>query len=87
MEASETNLQSHVRRIQVRKGVEPRPVALTARLLSPETNLDSLDVAELITAMENDHGISLSDASPFPETWMEVLRMIESKGVQATREH
>jgi|GEM_PF-999522 len=47
------------------------------RLLEPALKLDSLDLAEIVVAIEKDYRVSLFDLPQPPRTWDEVVRQLE----------
>ncbi len=55
-----------------RNGGQPQRLDFEARLLAPELRLDSLDLAELMVAIEREFGVSPFDAPQVPRTWNDV---------------
>jgi hypothetical protein len=49
------------------------------RLLDPVLRLDSLDLAEIMVAIERETGRSAFDAPTPPRTWDDLLRAVASK--------
>jgi hypothetical protein len=53
------------------------------RLLEAELGLDSLDLAEIVAAIEKHHHVFLFDAEIPPRTWGDVRNAVMAKRVQA----
>lgn len=51
----------------------------TLRLLDPVLRLDSLDLAEIMVAIERETGLSPFESPNPPQTWDDLLRAVESK--------
>ncbi len=65
-----------VLQIHHRNGGELSAVDPDWRLLEPQLRLDSLDLAELMVAIEREFGCSPFDAPRPPRTWGEVGRAV-----------
>jgi hypothetical protein len=46
------------------------------RLLEPELRLDSMDLAEIMVAVEKEYGVAPFDAPQPPRTWEDILRLL-----------
>ncbi|MBK9137239.1 MAG: acyl carrier protein [Verrucomicrobia bacterium] len=62
-----------------RNGGQLQELDTNLRLLDPSLRLDSLDLAEIMVAIERETGQSPFDLAVPPRTWEDVLRMVESK--------
>lgn len=56
------------------------------RLLEPELGLDSLDLAEIVIAVERQYGIRLFDAPDPPQTWGDVVDVLTQRERDATKD-
>ena len=66
-------LQERVLAIHRRNGGTLEVLDLNLRLLDPALGLDSLDLAEIMAALEADFGKSPFDAAEAPRTWQDIL--------------
>lgn len=62
-----------------RNGGQLEELDTNVRLLDPALRLDSLDLAEIMVAIERETGQSPFDSTVPPRTWEDVLRRVESK--------
>jgi len=49
------------------------------RLLDPALKLDSLDLAEIMVAVEREFGVSPFDAPTPPRTWGDLVRLVSAQ--------
>jgi acyl carrier protein len=56
------------------------------RLLDRSLMLDSLDLAEIMVAIERQHGVSPFDAPEPPRTWQEVIDFVARENGVGSRE-
>lgn len=60
-----------------RNGGQLEQLDFGSRLQAPELRLDSLDLAELMVAVEREFGVAPFDAPEIPRTWGDILRLLE----------
>jgi hypothetical protein len=70
------SLEAIVLAVHRRNGGTRSTLDLSLRLLDPALRLDSLDLAEIMVAVEREFGISPFDAPVPPRTWGELSRLI-----------
>ena len=68
----EHRLAQLVLTVHQRNGGTLTALDFALRLMDPALRLDSLDLAEIMVAIEREFGFSPFEASPFPRTWREV---------------
>ena len=80
MTDSEREISSLV--LAVHRRNQGRLIALDLRwrLLEPALGLDSLDLAEIVAAIERRFAVSLFDAGQAPATWADVARAVGTSG-------
>jgi acyl carrier protein len=71
-----SKLEEMVLRIHRRNGGNLSVLDFSMRLLDPSLRLDSLDLAEIMVAVENDFGISPFDSPVPPKTWNCLLALV-----------
>lgn len=72
-------LSNLVLAVHRRNGGQLTALDTSLRLLDPALKLDSLDLAEIMVAVERETGRSPFDAPTPPRTWDDLLRAVESK--------
>lgn len=72
-------IESIVLNVHRRNGGELTYISQDFRLLQPELGLDSLDLAEILVAVEKEFGIAPFESEHPPKTWGEVLDLAEEK--------
>jgi acyl carrier protein len=75
--AIRSRLSSLVLGVHRRNGGTLPHLDFAARLLDPTLLLDSLDLAEVMAAIQKDFGVSPFEGSP-PRTWNDVATTIEN---------
>jgi hypothetical protein len=71
-------LAQHVLIVHRRNGGTLDAIDTSLRLLDPVLRIDSLDLAEILVALERDTGASPFDATPPPRTWGDVEVWLQS---------
>lgn len=71
-------LEALVLAVHRRNGGQLPRLDFGARLLAPELRLDSLDLAELMVAIEKEFGVSPFDARQMPRTWNDIRGLVEA---------
>ena len=66
------SLAQHVLLVHHRNGGTLEAIDASWRLLDPTLKIDSLDLAEILVAIEREAGLSPFEASPPPRTWGDV---------------
>lgn len=69
-------LQSIVLAIHRRNGGELSSLPWNSPLLTPELKLDSLDLAEVMAAVEREWGIAPFELDQPPKTWADLFQLI-----------
>lgn len=69
-------LETLVLTVHRRNGGDRLRLDFEARLLAPELRLDSLDLAEVMVAIEREFGVVPFEATPVPRTWRDVLELV-----------
>ena len=72
METTKAQIERLVLNVHHRNGGKLARLDFTLRLLDPSLVLDSLDLAEIVVAIEKQFSYSPFDASPPPRTWAEL---------------
>jgi len=62
-----------------RNGGELKTIDLDLPLLHPSLHLDSLDLAEIMAAVEQQYGLSPFDAPVPPRTWRDIVTVLHQK--------
>jgi hypothetical protein len=62
-----------------RNGGQLEQLDFSSCLQAPELRLDSLDLAELMVAVEREFGVAPFDAPEIPRTWGDILRLLDGK--------
>lgn len=62
-----------------RNGGQLEQLDFGSRLQAPELRLDSLDLAELMVAVEREFGVAPFDAPEIPRTWGDILRLLDGR--------
>ncbi len=76
-------LESLILAVHRRNGGVLQHLDFKTRLLAPELRLDSLDLAELMAAIEREFGVSPFDALPVPRTWGDILELVRHRDNKA----
>lgn len=71
------NISQLVLSIHQRNGGSSIELDLNQPLLSPRLTLDSLDLAEVMVAIEREMGVSPFDSSIAPKTWQDVIDFVD----------
>ncbi|MBE7502944.1 MAG: hypothetical protein HS113_22215 [Verrucomicrobiales bacterium] len=66
-----------------RNGGQLEQFDFSRRLQAPELRLDSLDLAELMVAVEREFGVAPFDAPEIPRTWSDILRLLDGNPLPA----
>jgi acyl carrier protein len=77
MSLIERSLQELILAIHRRNGGELKHVDFSLRLLHPDLRLDSLDLAEIMAAIEKQFGKSPFEAAEAPKTWQDIVLFLE----------
>jgi acyl carrier protein len=76
MNEAANRLESLVLTVHRRNGGDLRRLDFGSRLLAPELRLDSLDLAEVVVAIEREFGVAPFEAPQAPRTWRDVLELV-----------
>ena len=76
METTAPQVERLVLNVHQRNGGKLDHLDFNLRLLDPSLVLDSLDIAEIVVAIEKQFSYSPFDASPPPRTWAELLAQL-----------
>jgi len=76
--APAARLEALVLSVHRRNGGTLGALDLSLRLLDPALKLDSLDLAEIMVAVERELGVSPFDALTPPRTWGDLARLISA---------
>ena len=79
-------LEDLVLAVHRRNGGQLQRLEFGARLLAPELRLDSLDLAELMVAIEREFGVSPFDAPQVPRTWNDIRGLVEAAADRGKQE-
>lgn len=82
MPIAKEHLEKLVLGIHRRNGGSLSILDLNCRLQDPALGLDSLDLAEIMAAIERDFGWSPFESNPPPRTWSEVVVGIQSRPIK-----
>jgi acyl carrier protein len=72
-------IQELILSIHRRNGGQLQAVNLDLRLLDPSLQIDSLDLAEIMAAIERQFGKSPFDAPEPPRTWRDILLFLNGQ--------
>lgn len=79
-------LEALVLAVHRRNGGQLQRLDFGARLLAPELRLDSLDLAELMVAIEREFSVSPFDAPQVPRTWNDIRVQVEASANRGAKE-
>ena len=74
----EKRINDLVLAIHHRNGGQMQSLDLSLPLLAPALSLDSLDLAEIMAAIEKEFGKSPFDSPEPPRTWRDVVTFLDS---------
>lgn len=75
-------LEEMVLRVHRRNGGELTALDLDWPLQAPELGLDSMDLAEVMVAVEREFGLDPFNAAAPPRTWRELLASVEAPSAE-----
>ena len=76
---SQPKLESLLLTIHRRNGGQLQAIDFSLPLLHPSLQIDSLDLAEIMVAVEREFGVSPFEAPVPPKTWDCINRMLSQK--------
>ena len=69
-----------------RNGGQLEQLNFNTRLLDPALRLDSLDLAEIMVAIEKESGLSPFESDPPPRTWAELLVAVQNSARRSRKQ-